>query len=63
MIRARTKNGTPVPEVAWGTGSIGIMIYSPDGYMSTTVASSDAALLPDNLNVTYPFQDGQTDAD
>ena len=35
----------------------------PDGYMSTTVASSDTSLLPDNLNVTYPFQDGQTDAD
>ena len=39
------------------------MIYSPDGYMSTTVASSDTTLLPDNLNVTYPVQDGQTDAD
>ena len=39
------------------------MIYSPDGYMSTTVASSDTTLLPDDLNVTYPFKDGQTDAD
>lgn len=31
--------------------------------MSTTVASSDPALLPPALNVTYPAKEGQTDAD
>lgn len=39
------------------------MIYGPTGYMSTTVVSSDASLLPPDLNVTYPFQEGQSDAD
>lgn len=31
--------------------------------MSTTIASSDPALLPPALNVTYPAREGQTDAD
>ena len=39
------------------------MIYGPAGYMSTTGASTDPTLLPDDLSVTYPFQEGQTDAD
>lgn len=39
------------------------MIYGPTGYMSTTVVSSDESLLPPDLNVTYPFQDGQSDGD
>lgn len=59
----RTENGIPVPEVAWGSGSNGIMIYGPTGYMSTTVVSTDPSLLPPDLDVTYPFQEGQSDAD
>lgn len=39
------------------------MIYGPAGYMSTTVASTDDRLLPNDLDVTYPFKEGQTDAD
>lgn len=39
------------------------MIYGPAGYMSTTGASTDGSLLPDDLDVTYPFKEGQTDAD
>lgn len=31
--------------------------------MSTTVASADSGLLPPDLNLTYPSQEGQSDAD
>ena len=31
--------------------------------MSTTVVSTDPQLLPRDLNVTYPAEEGQTDAD
>jgi hypothetical protein len=39
------------------------MTYTQSGYMSTTVASADPGLLPPDLNLTYPSQEGQSDAD
>ncbi|KEZ42214.1 hypothetical protein SAPIO_CDS6063 [Scedosporium apiospermum] len=61
--RTEIRDGKPVNSVAWGSGSIGIMTYTQSGYMSTTVASADSGLLPPDLNLTYPSQEGQSDAD
>lgn len=45
----------------WGTGAIGLITYTADGYMAATLATSDPDLLP--KNVTSPPQTGQTDQD
>lgn len=45
----------------WGTGAIGLITYTPEGFMAATLATNDPDLLP--KNVTSPPQAGQTDED
>lgn len=51
----------PVPDAVYGSAPVGILTYSKSGYMSATITSTDPEDRPANL--TFPFRDGQTDAD
>ena len=57
----RWLNEVPVPDAVYGSAPVGILTYSKSGYMSATITSTDAEDRPANL--TFPFRDGQTDAD
>ncbi|KAK0107248.1 hypothetical protein ONS95_003949 [Cadophora gregata] len=54
-------NEVPVPDAVYGSAPVGILTYSKSGYMSATITSTDAEDRPANL--TFPFRDGQSDAD
>ncbi|KFA69774.1 hypothetical protein S40285_10362 [Stachybotrys chlorohalonatus IBT 40285] len=54
-------NGQPIPDAAYGEAPVGIITYSRSGYMSATIAATEAELRPQNL--TFPFTEDQSDAD
>ncbi|CCF38710.1 hypothetical protein CH063_09735 [Colletotrichum higginsianum] len=56
-----TRDGVPVEDRTYGSNPVGILSYSKSGYMSATITSTDPEHRPANL--TFPFQDGQSDAD
>ncbi|KAJ4387288.1 hypothetical protein N0V93_007877 [Gnomoniopsis smithogilvyi] len=54
-------NGTEVADRVYGSAPVGQLIYTADGFVSATITSTDPQDRPANL--TFPFQDGQSDAD
>ena len=60
-LSRRWLNEVPVPDAVYGSAPVGILTYSKSGYMSATITSTDIEDRPANL--TFPFRDGQTDAD
>ncbi|KAF1926251.1 uncharacterized protein M421DRAFT_68117 [Didymella exigua CBS 183.55] len=55
-----TLNNVPVPDAAYGTAPVGLLTYSRSGYMSATITATEPAFRP---NLTFPFQDSDSDAD
>ncbi|KAF6810097.1 hypothetical protein CMUS01_03990 [Colletotrichum musicola] len=56
-----TNNGVPVPDKTYGENPVGILTYSKSGYVSATLTSTNPEDRPANL--TFPYEDGQSDAD
>ncbi|KAI8933868.1 hypothetical protein NX059_009566 [Plenodomus lindquistii] len=55
-----TANFIPVPDRAYGTAPVGILIYTATGFMSATITATEPELRP---NLTFPFNFNDTDAD
>ncbi|KAG9205514.1 hypothetical protein G6514_008156 [Epicoccum nigrum] len=56
-----TLNNLPIPDLAYGDHPVGLLTYTPTGYMSATITASEPSLRPSNL--TFPFQPTDSDAD
>ncbi|KAJ0382526.1 hypothetical protein COL922a_012383 [Colletotrichum nupharicola] len=56
-----TSNGVPVEDRVYGSNPVGILTYSKSGYVTATITSTDPEDRPANL--TFPYEDSQTDAD
>ncbi|KAH3911465.1 hypothetical protein HBI56_103630 [Parastagonospora nodorum] len=54
-------NGVSIPDAAYGTAPIGILIYTSTGWMSATITATEPELRPPQL--IFPFQANDTDAD
>lgn len=54
-------NGVEVADAVYGSAPEGTIIYTANGFMSATITSTDPEDRPANL--TFPYQDGQSDAD
>lgn len=59
--RISTYNGEPIPDVTYGAAPMGLLTYTPTGWMSATNAATEKNLRPEHL--TFPYLDGQSDAD
>ncbi|KAJ4357738.1 uncharacterized protein N0V89_002314 [Didymosphaeria variabile] len=55
-----TLNNVPVPDAAYGEAPVGILTYSKSGYMSATIVATEPAFRP---NLTFPYQENDSDAD
>jgi hypothetical protein len=53
-------NNVPIPDAAYGAAPVGILTYSKSGFMSATVTATEPAFRP---NLTFPYQDSDSDAD
>ncbi|KAH7086278.1 Lipocalin-like domain-containing protein [Paraphoma chrysanthemicola] len=53
-------NGVPIPDEAYGTAPIGILLYTAAGWMSATITATEPEFRP---NVTFPFRPNETDAE
>lgn len=60
-LSRRWLNEVPVPDAVYGSAPVGILTYSKSGFMSATITSTDLEDRPANL--TFPYRDGQSDAD
>lgn len=56
-----TLNDLPIPDLAYGTAPIGLLTYTPSGYMSATITATEPSLRP--LNLTFPYQPTDSDSD
>ncbi|KAH7390964.1 Lipocalin-like domain-containing protein [Phaeosphaeria sp. MPI-PUGE-AT-0046c] len=53
-------NGVPIPDEAYGSAPVGLLIYTATGFMSATITATEPEYRP---NLTFPFQPNDTDAD
>lgn len=50
-----------VADRAYGAAPVGVLTYTPEGYMSANIMATEPEFRPAGL--TFPFQDNQSDAD
>lgn len=57
----RTQNGTVISDSTYGENPAGVIMYTPTGFMSAVLTTTDPSLRP--LDLTLPAQDNQTDTE
>ncbi|KAG8164325.1 hypothetical protein KVR01_006243 [Diaporthe batatas] len=56
-----TPNGTVTQDQAYGAAPVGMLHYTPEGYMSATITATEPEWRP--LDLTFPSQANQSDAE